>query len=72
MKAYNYSKPGVAQLIDKENQSLQKVLMLLLEWSKRQFVVQTYTLSKVILQKYLKIQHLVTKVSVLLNQLDLM
>lgn len=29
MKAYNYVKPGVAELIDKENQKLLKVLMLL-------------------------------------------
>ena len=46
MKAYVYEKPGVAKLIDKESQSLRKVQMQLLEWSKLRFVVQTYILSR--------------------------
>ena len=46
MKAYIYEKPGVAKLVDKENQLLRKVLTLLLEWSKQQFVVLIYILLK--------------------------
>ena len=57
MKAYIYEKPGVAKLVDKENQLLRKVLTLLLEWSKQQFVVLTYILLKETHLKFLNILH---------------
>lgn len=57
MKAYIYEKSGVAKLVDKENQLLRKVLTLLLEWSKQQFVVLTYILLKGTHLKFLNIRH---------------
>lgn len=70
MKAYVYEKPGVAKLIDKEKaQSLRKVQMQLLEWSKLRFVVLIYILLKAIHPKYHQTQHLAMKVLVSLNQL---
>ena len=69
MKAYVYEKPGVAKLIDKESQSLRKVQMQLLEWSKLRFVVLIYILLKAIHPKYHQTQHLAMKVLVSLNQL---
>lgn len=68
MKAYVYEKPGVAKLIDK-SQSLRKVQMQLLEWSKLRFVVLIYILLKAIHPKYHQTQHLAMKVLVSLNQL---
>lgn len=69
MKAYVYEKPGVAKLIDKRSQSLRKVQMQLLEWSKLRFVVLIYILLKAIHPKYHQTQHLAMKVLVSLNQL---